>query len=281
MTEPTSYSGHLDKMRIAPGEPVEYSAILSDQRIPLNAWLGKPITLSWSGRITCCACGQNTNKSFNQGYCYRCFTKLAECDSCIMSPEKCHYHQGTCRDPQWGERVCFNDHIVYLANSSGLKVGITRMKNMPSRWLDQGAGQALPVVRTASRMLAGQIEDILRRDISDRTNWRAMLKDDAAEIDLLAERERLRELFSDELDALNQDAGPAGFNWLLHEKERSFTYPVSQYPDKVVSLNLDKTPEVCGRLMGIKGQYLILDTGVINLRKYTSYDVTLTLGEPA
>ena len=108
-----------------------------------------------------------------------------------------------------------------------------------------------------------------------------MLKDDAAEIDLLAERERLRELFSDELDALNQDAGPAGFNWLLHEKERSFTYPVSQYPDKVVSLNLDKTPEVCGRLMGIKGQYLILDTGVINLRKYTSYDVTLTLGEPA
>ncbi len=277
-TEQTSYSGHLDKMRVTPGNPVEYFAILNDQRIPLNAWLGKQITLRWSGTITCCACGQKTKKSFNQGYCYRCFTKLAECDSCIMSPEKCHFHLGTCRDPEWGERVCFNDHIVYLANSSGLKVGITRMKNMPSRWLDQGAGQALPIVRTASRMLAGQIEDILRRDIADRTNWRAMLKDDMQSLDLISERERLREHFSDELEALALESGPAGFTWLLHEKERSFTYPVSQYPDKVVSHNLDKTPEISGRLMGIKGQYLMLDTGVINLRKYTSYDVTLTLG---
>ncbi len=272
----TEWSGHLDKMRIRPGNPVEYYMVLDDQEVALNPLLGCDITLTWAGEIHCTHCGLPSNKSFNQGYCYPCFTRLAECDACILSPEKCHFHLGTCRDNRFAEKVCFNDHVVYLANSSGLKVGITRMKNMPSRWLDQGAGQALPVARVASRRMAGLVEDIIRRDISDKTNWRAMLKDDAVELDLVAERDRLAALFSDELQALETEQGPGSLTWLMNESVRTFRYPVIEYPVKVVSHNFDKTADVAGRLMGIKGQYLILDTGVINLRKFTSYQVTLT-----
>ncbi|MBV1960214.1 MAG: DUF2797 domain-containing protein [Oleibacter sp.] len=276
----SEWSGHLEKMRIKPGNPVEYFLVLDKKEVSLNSLLNKQIRLSWAGDIQCHSCGRKTNKSFNQGYCYPCFSKLAECDVCIMSPEKCHYHEGTCRDPKWGERVCFNDHIVYLANSSGIKVGITRMKNMPSRWLDQGAGQALPIVRVATRRLAGLVEDILRRDVADKTNWRAMLKDDYSGLDLPAERDRLLALFKTELATLETDHGPGSMTWLLDESARDFSYPVDAYPTKVVSHNLDKTPEVNGRLMGMKGQYLILDTGVINLRKFTSYHVNVAeIGE--
>ena len=268
-----SFTGHLEKMRIRPGNPVQYSLMLNNNEYPINDLLGKDIELEWNGDIECTSCGRPTNKSFNQGYCYPCFTKLAECDSCIMSPEKCHFHLGTCRDPEFGERVCFNDHIVYLANSSGVKVGITRMKNMPSRWLDQGAGQAVPVLRVASRRLAGLAEDILRQDITDRTNWRAMLKEDVVELDLLSERDRLFEKYKDELQALETEHGPGSLTWLGNESVRNFSYPVLEYPTKVASHNFDKAPLVQGRLMGIKGQYLILDTGVINLRKFTSYNI--------
>lgn len=273
----SEFSGHLDKMRIRPAATVAYSLVLNNEEFPINDFLGKSLSLTWEGDIHCRACNRPTNKSFSQGYCYPCFTKLPECDSCIMSPEKCHFHLGTCRDAAWGERVCFNDHIVYLANSSGIKVGITRMKNMPSRWLDQGAAQALPIARVATRRLAGLVEDIIRRDIADKTNWRAMLKGDSPELDLVSERDRLKEHFSEELNQLELEQGPGSITWLTNESVRHFNYPVIEYPTKVTSHNFDKTAEVSGRLMGMKGQYLILDTGVINLRKFTSYNVRVTV----
>jgi hypothetical protein len=273
----SEFSGHLDKMRIRPAATVAYSLVLNNDEFPINDFLGQSLSLTWEGDIHCRACNRPTNKSFSQGYCYPCFTKLPECDSCIMSPEKCHFHLGTCRDAAWGERVCFNDHIVYLANSSGIKVGITRMKNMPSRWLDQGAAQALPIARVATRRLAGLVEDIIRRDIADKTNWRAMLKGDSPELDLVSERDRLKEHFSEELNQLELEQGPGSITWLTNESVRHFNYPVIEYPTKVTSHNFDKTAEVSGRLMGMKGQYLILDTGVINLRKFTSYNVRVTV----
>jgi hypothetical protein len=269
-------TGHLDKMRVQPGESLTYQMVLDEHLVDLNQYLGKAITITWTGAIKCCHCGRSTNKSFNQGYCYPCFTKLAQCDSCMMSPEKCHFHLGTCREPQWAEKICFNDHIVYLANSSGIKVGITRMKNMPSRWLDQGASQALPIARVANRRLSGLIEDTLRKQVADKTSWQAMLKTEAPAVDLEATRDALREQFSAELAAIELDAGPGSVSWLGSETVRQFNYPVLQYPTKVVSHNLDKTPVVSGVLLGIKGQYLMLDTGVINLRKYTSYAVTFS-----
>ena len=139
--------GQLHKMRVRLDDPVSYTMALGAQSMPLNPLIGRMIKLSYLGKISCVHCGRDTNKSFSQGYCYPCFQKLAQCDSCIMSPEKCHYDAGTCREPIWGDEFCMQDHIVYLANSSGIKVGITRASQVPIRWIDQGAIQALPIMR--------------------------------------------------------------------------------------------------------------------------------------
>ncbi|MCA1768639.1 MAG: DUF2797 domain-containing protein [Halomonas sp.] len=231
-------------MAIAPGamgEAARYTLRVGDERLELNACLGRPLALAWTGAIACTHCGRATKKSFAQGHCYPCFKTLAQCDTCIMKPETCHFFAGTCREPEWAERHCFQPHIVYLANASGLKVGITRGTQVPTRWLDQGAVQALPIFSVDTRQQSGFVEMLFKEEVSDRTNWRAMLKGDTVEMDLPAERDRL----------LARLEGPT----------------------KVVSHNLDKTPEIAGTLLGLKGQYLILDSGVINLRKYTGYEV--------
>lgn len=278
----TEYSGHLSKMaaRAVPSadstrhtDQVEYDLILDQQAVPLTPLIGQRIELQYQGEIHCCHCGRKSKKSFSQGYCYPCFSKLAQCDSCMMSPEKCHFHLGTCREPEWAERVCFNEHIVYLANSSGVKVGITRATQVPTRWLDQGAIQALPIARVATRRQSGLIEDCLRQDVADKTNWRAMLKGQVDLIDLAGERDRQFELFSLELNSIIAQQNPGDIELLYEAETYGFRYPVDQYPTKITSHNLDKNPSVQGRLLGIKGQYLILDSGVINLRKFTSYSV--------
>ncbi len=124
--------------------PVSYLLPLDDELIPVNQFIGKALSLTFQGEIHCIECGRKTRKSYNQGYCFPCFKSLASCDMCIMKPETCHYQQGTCRQPEWGETHCFQDHYVYLANSSAIKVGITRGTQIPTRWIDQGASQALP-----------------------------------------------------------------------------------------------------------------------------------------
>jgi hypothetical protein len=169
------------------------------------------------------------------------------------------------------------DHIVYLANSSGLKVGITRINQVPTRWIDQGATQAIPILRVASRFLSGLVEVIFKAHVSDRTDWRKMLKGEAEPIDLAAERDRLFALCEAELSALQETHGGDALKLLRGESQWDIRYPVLKYPTKVSSHNLDKTPEVKGVLEGIKGQYLILDTGVINLRKYSGYQIEVVM----
>jgi hypothetical protein len=190
-----------------------------------------------------------------------------------MSPEKCHYHHGTCRDPVWGDSNCFTDHFVYLANSSGVKVGITRGTQVPTRWVDQGATQGLPIFRVQSRYQAGLIEDCLREYIADRTHWQKMLKGNAQAVDLAAIRDDLFVQSEQGLALLEQEFGLQAIRRLYDETALDINFPVLEFPDKVKSFNLDKQPLVEGRLQGIKGQYLILDTGVINIRKYTGYRV--------
>lgn len=274
----TTTEGVLDKMavRVTTDGHAHYELVLGKTRTALNELIGQPVQLLFSGAIFCSACQRRTRTSFGQGYCYPCFTSLAQCDSCMMSPEKCHFHLGTCREPAWAEAVCFNEHIVYLANSSGLKVGITRATQMPTRWLDQGAIQALPIARVSDRRLSGLLEDLFRKEVADKTNWRALLKEDAPELDLMAERDRLFSMFSAPLQALQNDYGLTAVQLLESADVHRFSYPVLQYPTKVVSLNPEKTPEIRGRLLGIKGQYLLLDSGVINLRKYTSYQMAFS-----
>ena len=267
--------GSLSKMAVRLGETAQYAFRLDEQEVPVNPLLGKRVRLEFLGAIHCTHCGRKTKKSFSQGYCYPCFTKLAQCDSCIVSPEKCHFDAGTCREPEWGERFCMTDHVVYLANSSGVKVGITRASQIPTRWLDQGASQALPIFRVATRQQSGLVEDLLRTQVADKTNWRALLKGDAVPLDLPAIRDQLLESCAEGIAALQQRFGLQAIQPVSDADVLEIRYPVEAYPTKVASHDLEKTPVVEGILRGIKGQYLILDTGVINLRKYTAYQVAV------
>ena len=265
--------GNLRKMRTQPGPPVGYRLPVGEQEVALNPLLGETVRLTFSGEIHCVACGRKTKKSFNQGYCYPCFQSLAQCDLCIVKPELCHYAQGTCREPAWGEAHCMQPHYVYVANSSGLKVGITRGSQIPTRWMDQGAVQALPIFRVQSRYQAGLLEVMFKQHIADRTNWQRMLQGEPELADLVAKRDDLLGLCQAELHDHTQAAGESALTLLEEEDSRSFTYPVLEYPTKVKSRNFEKTPEIEGTLLGIKGQYLIFDTGVLNVRKFGGYEV--------
>ncbi len=262
-------------MRVEASSPVSYRLPVGDELFPIDEKIGQELTLEFLGGIFCINCDRKTNKSFAQGYCFPCFKSLAECDMCIMRPETCHYHLGTCRDTSWADSHCMQDHFVYLANSSGLKVGITRGTQIPTRWIDQGATQALAMFRVKNRLHSGLIEVIMKKHVSDRTDWRKMLKGDAEEINMSGKRDELLENAQSDLEKIKSDNSDFDFK-TLDEKPIQLNYPVQRYPEKVTSLNFDKTPKVSGQLQGIKGQYLILDCGVLNIRKFGGYQVSLS-----
>ncbi len=269
--------GRLRKLLNEHQQPVAYQLRLvnpsePEQHLGLNSFLGQTLSLSFSGDIHCIHCERKTKKSFNQGYCYPCFRKLAQCDTCIVKPETCHYHQGTCREPQWGLDHCFQPHLVYLANTSGLKVGITRKTQMPTRWMDQGAVAALPLFEVKDRLTSGRVETLLAQSLKDKTAWQAMLKNQVPQLDLQAEAQAVFEDYQHQLQPLLAEPLQR-----LNSRSYQFDYPVLNYPHKVKSLNPEKTPLIEGQLQGIKGQYLLLDTGVINLRKHAGYVVSLQI----
>ena len=269
--------GQLRKMVATHGESVAYALPVGTASVDMVPLLGQRLRLEYAGQINCIECGRATKKSFSQGYCYPCFQTLAACDSCIMSPEKCHYDAGTCREPAWGESNCMIDHVVYLANTSTLKVGITRHSQVPTRWMDQGAVQALPVFRVQTRYQSGLVETVFKEYVSDRTAWQAMLKGQVEELDMPAQRERLYAATEGAIDQLQQRFGLQAISRIPSQPEYRFNYPVLEYPTRVKSHNLDKQPVVEGTLQGIKGQYLMFDTGVINMRKYGGYHLALSV----
>ncbi len=272
-------SGHLKKMSTTLEAPVRYELVFDTGTLPIDPAAQPSIRLEYTGQISCIHCGRITNKSFSQGYCYPCFKVLPQCDTCIMSPEKCHYDEGTCRDPVWGETWCMQPHYVYLANSSGVKVGITRENQIPTRWMDQGAIQAMAVIKVSTRKLSGLVEAILRQHVTDRTRWQAMLKGEVDVLDMNAEWDILYEKVRHEIDELKQEYGEEAIHVISAPEPIDIKFPVEEHPTKVKSFNLDKTATVTGVLKGIKGQYLILDTGVINIRKFTGYEVTAILSD--
>ena len=253
-------------------QPVQYQLPIGENLLPMNEHIGQVIKLNYQNEINCVACGRKTSKSFAQGHCFPCFRSLASCDMCIMKPETCHYAKGTCRQPEWGETNCFIPHYVYLANSSGIKVGITRGTQIPTRWIDQGATQALPIFQVANRLQSGLLEVVLKKHISDRTDWRKMLKFDAESLDLKAIRDELLATCSTEIADIKNEHGEVSVE-AIDENIVEIKFPVSEYPEKIKSLNFDKQPEIEGALMGIKGQYLILDSGVLNIRKFSGYNI--------
>ena len=267
--------GTIEKMRTHLDSPVRYELPIGESSVDINSLLGKAITLTFTGTILCIACGRKTKKSFNQGHCFPCLKRLASCDQCIVRPELCHYHEGTCREPKWGESHCLQPHVVYLANSSGLKVGVTRASQVPTRWIDQGAVQAIPVFEVKERRIAGLLEATLRQVVADRTDWRRMLKGSPDKLNMLAERTRILS----EADPLITQF-KKGPDWGDTKTSSSnsvceIRYPVATYPEKVKAHNFDKTASVSGKLQGIKGQYLILDTGVLDVRKFAGYELEL------
>jgi hypothetical protein len=269
-------TGCLDKMRITPATPAQYSLPIGDALVPLNSLIGRHIQLRHTGTIRCTHCERKTAKSFGQGYCFPCFKKLAQCDTCIVSPEKCHFHLGTCREPDWAAKHCYTDHIVYLANSSGLKIGITRASQMPTRWLDQGAIQALPIARVADRHLSGLVEVACKKVVADKTDWRALLRGDAKPLDLPDCRTRLLHDIRPDIQALQDHYGLHALQLLEENATEQFSYPVLSYPEKISTFNFDKEPIVNGELLGIKGQYLLFASGALNIRKFTAYEIELS-----
>lgn len=245
-----------------------------ESKIDLNNLLEKTISLKFTGAINCVACNRVIKKSFNQGYCYPCFQNLAECDMCIVKPELCHYDEGTCRDNDFAANYCNIPHSIYLSLTSSVKVGITRANNEIHRWIDQGAVRAQRLILVGRRKYAGLIEAELAKTMQDKTDWRKMLKNEYTDTDLfslsLEILPRIRDLIKDlelkEAEIPNTGAAAVEIN-----------YPVKEYPKKLNSFNFDKKADLEGTLLGIKGQYLIFDTGVINIRKFAGYQVSFNI----
>ena len=268
--------GTLSKMAVSLDDAnvAQYQLRVGDNNLPLNQFVGQQLTLTHSGNIFCCNCGKKTKKSYSQGHCFVCTKKLASCDLCIMKPETCHFDQGTCREPDWAQTHCFVPHYVYLSNTSGIKVGITRHSQIPTRWIDQGATQGLLIFKVSTRQLSGLIEVELAKLVNDKTHWQAMLKGHNQDQDLNAIAADLIPQIETRLNELLMESGDYQIE-RLNETIQQIGYPIDEFPVKVKSFNFDKTPEVSGTLKGIKGQYLIFDTGVINIRKFSSYEVTV------
>lgn len=266
------WRGVLRKMAATGHDPVAYTLVDAgdaDNRLDLAERIGDDLGLRFGGRIVCVLCGRELKKSYGQGWCYPCSQDRAEADLCIVRPELCHHGETDhpCRDEDFARRNCFRPHVLYASLTSGCKVGITRRANVPQRWIDQGAVMAIPLAELPDRRSVGRLEHRLAESFRDRTHWMTMLKREHPDGDLPA--------FAAEILAQLEDWGVPGILPASQRAPQTFRYPVIRYPEKVRSLNLDKTPTIGGRLEGIKGQYLVFADGVINLRKFSGYAVSL------
>ena len=257
------YYGQISKLESALKQTIQYSLPIGKKnKIPLNNLIGNKLFISFNGKIECVACGQKIKKTFMQGYCYPCFIRLPQTSECILKPELCRAHEGESRDMEWSKKYCLSDQYVYLSITSNLKVGVTRHTQIPTRWIDQGAHQALIFAKTPNRYLAGMIEKELSTHISDKTYWRRMLTGEYPNLDLLIEKNKLKKILSSKYQ-----------NFVTEDHNiTSLNYPKIISPQKIRSLNLDKNPLIDLKLCGIKGQYLLFeDDYVLNIRKYTGY----------
>ncbi len=256
-------SGTIIKMRSELADPVRYFLPLGETELPMNGLIGHFISLKFTGQINCIACGKRTKTSFGQGFCYNCLQTAPEASETVMRPELSKAHLGIARDMGWAREHDLIDHFVYLAVSGELKVGVTRHHQVPTRWIDQGASEAIILARTPNRHIAGVTEVFLKNFFSDKTNWRLMLQDKTGqEFDLQEEKINAGQLL------------PAELQQYLYAENRiwKMNYPVLNFPVKVTSVSFDKDPVISGILDGIKGQYLIFSDGrALNIRKHSGY----------
>ena len=263
-----TYEGVLSKMQTEFTNPIQYYLVFENSFLNVNQLLNKEIAIHFVG-YQCLNCGKK-KKIFRQGFCYDCFYASPAVGDWIMKPELSTAHLGIQdRDLAYEEKVQLQPHLVYLALSSEVKVGVTRKTQMPTRWIDQGATQAISIVEVPNRYLAGITEVALKNHYADKTNWRKMLQNDVAPTDLIAERLKVENLIPEEVQ-----------EYFYSDKNDLYEmhFPVLEYPTKVKSLSLDKTPSFQGKLTGIKGQYLLFEDGtVFNVRSSEGYVVRIEL----
>jgi len=264
-------SGNIIKMRSEFADPVQYFLPIGETELPMNDLIGKSISMKFTGQINCISCGKRTKTSFGQGFCYNCLQTAPEASETVMRPELSKAHLGIARDMDWAREHDLIDHFVYLAVSGELKVGVTRHHQVPTRWIDQGASEAIILAKTPNRHISGVIEVFLKNYFSDKTNWRSMLLNkDVQEYNLPEEKVNAYQLL------------PAELQQYLHPDDKiwKMNYPVIAFPEKITSVSFDKDPVISGILNGIKGQYLIFSDGrVLNIRKHNGYFIEISTSE--
>ena len=263
-----TYEGVLTKMQTELGNPIQYYLVFENSFLNLNQLLNKEVEITFQG-YQCLNCGKK-RKIFRQGFCYDCFMSSPSVGDWIMKPELSTAHLDIeDRDLAYEKRVQLQPHILYLALSSEVKIGVTRGTQVPTRWIDQGAVQAIPIVEVPNRYLAGIAEVALKNHYADKTNWQKMLKNEVPTVDLVQERIKAGSYLPEEVKAYFSSQQPT-----ITEMH----YPVEAYPKKVTSLSLDKMPTYSGKLSGIKGQYLLFQDGtVFNVRTFEGYVVKIQL----
>lgn len=263
-----SYTIPLKKMPTEHTEPIQYYLDTDDAIINVNQLIGKELEITFE-KFQCMGCGKD-KKIFRQGYCYDCFYKLPQAADWIIKPELSKAHLGIeDRDLEYEKSVQLKPHIVYLANSSNVKVGVTRKAQIPTRWIDQGAHEAIEILEVPNRYLAGIAEIALKNFVSDKTNWRSMLTNTIEDVDLAEWRDKLKQHLPNEVKDY----------FITTNTETHLKFPVKEYPKKVKSLNLGKTPNYKGKLIGIKGQYLLFeDNTVFNVRSHEGFVAKLNVG---
>lgn len=263
------YEGTLSKMQTEFANPIQYYLVFEAGFLNVNQLLNKNISIHFKG-YQCLNCGKK-KKIFRQGFCYDCFYSSPAVGDWIMKPELSTAHLDVeDRDLVYEKKVQLQPHIVYFAFSSEVKVGVTRKTQMPTRWIDQGATQAISIVEVPNRYLAGITEVALKNHYADKTNWRKMLQNTESQVDLISEKLKVQNLIPKEVQ-----------EYFNPEKNDVYemNFPVFEYPTKIASLNLEKTPNFSGKLSGIKGQYLIFEDGtVFNIRTFEGYVVQIEIG---
>ena len=255
------FTGQVLKMSTQYDSPIQYSLNLSGDLLQMNQLFNKKIRIKHIG-YQCVNCG-NDQKIFRMGFCKKCFFESPYSSESIIRPELSTAHLGDEeRDLEIEKEIQLVPHIVYLAYTGDVKVGVTREMQVPTRWIDQGATFALEIARTENRYEAGMIEVAMKVHVADKTNWRKMLQDEYEDdLDLEHFRNQVKELFPEEFQKF----------YSREEKLWRLDYPY-EAPEKITSINLDKIPEFEGVLKGIKGQYLSFEGGsVMNVRSHEGY----------
>jgi len=263
--------GYLKKMNTQLDKVVLYTLELNKHKQYMNSLIGKDIKLFWKGEVRCCVCHRIMKTFYRSSFCYKCYWEAPQASPSIFKPELCTAHLGIEeRDLDWEKELQLSSHYVYLANSSGIKVGITRKTQKTTRWIDQGASQAILLAEVPNRRFSGDIEVVLKKFVTDITNWRKMLSGKPNSIDLVSIKDRL----------ISHIPGSLQQYIIVDNNVVEIDYPVKKYPLKIKSLKLEKEPLIQGNLQGIKGQYLILDNGrVFNVRSHEGYLIEFSHAE--